>query len=187
MSSNAERYLIRKERCTDITTKIFPHCKDMYSRGVKEMTALDSELSAAPLTVKTRWCVKNIEGLLKLQSRIASSATGGTLPVYRQAMYRLSLKMQCETLNIPHDSHVRVPRSSHKNPSETVLLVSDGIVVVSARNYRIVGFLVYRWSCIFFPGNIASNANSRSSGRSGWFIGSQLLSYPSRIGTSPCT
>ena len=44
------------------------------------MTALDQELSAAPLTVKIRWCVKKIEGLLKLQSRITSSATGNLQP-----------------------------------------------------------------------------------------------------------
>ena len=48
----------------------------MNPGGVKEMTALDPELSAAPLAAKRKWCKKHRERLLKLQSRIASSATG---------------------------------------------------------------------------------------------------------------
>ena len=40
-----ERYMALKDRCTDIATEIYPHFKDMYPGGVKEMTALDPELS----------------------------------------------------------------------------------------------------------------------------------------------
>ena len=53
-----ERYISLKDRCTDIANEIYPHYKDLYPGGVKEMTALDPELSAAPLTVKIRWCMK---------------------------------------------------------------------------------------------------------------------------------
>ena len=95
-----ERYLERKEQCIDIATEIFPHYKDMYPCGVKEMTALDQELSAAPLTVKIRWCVKKIEGLLKLQSRITSSATGNVQPP-------VSGNVQPPSLHPQHSSSAR--------------------------------------------------------------------------------
>ena len=89
-----------------------------------------------------------------------------------------TLLMKAKTKFLPaHDSHVRVPRSSRKNSPETVCYCP--------RNFWIVGCFVYSWLCCLFPGNIASNAISRSLGRSGWFIASQRLSYPSRIGTSP--
>ena len=39
-----------------------------------------------------------------------------------------------------------------------------------------MGCCLFRWSCCFLPGNIASNSISRSSGSSRWFIGSQRLS-----------
>ena len=42
--------------------------------------------------------------------------------------------------------------------------VSDSIVVVSERNFRIVGCFVYHWLCWSLPGNIASNVISRSLG-----------------------
>ena len=94
-----ERYMELKERCTDIATEIFPHYKDIYPGGVKEMTALDPELSAAPLTVKI-WCVKKIEGLLKLHSRIASSATGNVQPP-------VSGNVQPPSLHPQHSSSAR--------------------------------------------------------------------------------
>ena len=70
-----ERYIALKDRCTDIANEIYPHYKDLYPGGVKEMTALDPELSDEARAVKIRWFEKVLERLLKLQSRIASSAT----------------------------------------------------------------------------------------------------------------
>ena len=69
-------YMALKDQCTDIATEVFPHYKDIYPCGVKEMSALDPELSAAPLAAKIKWCEKHRGRLLKLQSRIVSSATG---------------------------------------------------------------------------------------------------------------
>ena len=43
------RYSQLVAQCGDIATKIHPHCRE---GGVNEMTALDQDLSDAPLTVK---------------------------------------------------------------------------------------------------------------------------------------
>ena len=75
-----ERYIALKDRCTDIANEIYPHYKDLYPGGVKEMTALDPELSDEARAVKIRWFEKVLERLLKLQSRIASSATSNVQP-----------------------------------------------------------------------------------------------------------
>ena len=40
-----KRYIVLKDHCTDITTEIHPHYKDLYPGGVKEIFALDPELS----------------------------------------------------------------------------------------------------------------------------------------------
>ena len=69
------RHIALKDQCTDFTTEIYPHYKDLYPGGVKEMPALDPELSEEARAVKIRWFEKVLERLLKLQSRIASSAT----------------------------------------------------------------------------------------------------------------
>ena len=45
--------------------------------GVGQMTALDPELSNAPLAMKTEFCELNLETLRELQSRV--SATGATV------------------------------------------------------------------------------------------------------------
>ena len=63
-----------KDRCTDIASEVYPHYKDTYPGGVREMTALDLELSEETRAVKIRWFENTLERLLKLQSRIASSA-----------------------------------------------------------------------------------------------------------------
>ena len=52
----------------------------MYPGGEKEMTVLDRELSEEGQGVKIRWLEKILERLLKLQSHIASSATGNVQP-----------------------------------------------------------------------------------------------------------
>ena len=77
-----ELYMALKDQCTDIATEIYPQCdkKDLYPGGVKEMSALDSELSEEALVVKIRWFEKVLERLLKLQSRNASSATSNVQP-----------------------------------------------------------------------------------------------------------
>ena len=80
--------MVLKDQCTDI----LPHYKDMNPGGVKEMTALDPELSAAPLAAKRKWCKKHRERLLKLQSRLQAMYSAQF-----QAMYLL----QFYTLNIP--------------------------------------------------------------------------------------
>ena len=65
-----------KDRCTDIASEVYPHYKDTYPGGVREMTALDLELSEETRAVKIRWFENILERLLKLQSRIALSASG---------------------------------------------------------------------------------------------------------------
>ena len=75
-----EWYIALKDLCTDIATEIYPHYKDLYPAGVKEMTALNPELSEEARAVKIRWFEKVLERLLKLQSRIASSATSNVQP-----------------------------------------------------------------------------------------------------------
>ena len=47
-----ELYMVLKDLCTDIATENYPHYKDMYSCGVKEMTALDPELAEETRAVK---------------------------------------------------------------------------------------------------------------------------------------
>ena len=64
-----------------------------------------------------------------------------------------------------HDSHFRVPRLISKYPLTQRLPPSDGVVAVVQMNFRIVRFCVSSVACCFLPGNIASNAISRSSGR----------------------
>ena len=54
--------------CTGIATEIYPHIKDISPGGVKDMTALDPELSEEALAVKVRWFEKILERLLTLQS-----------------------------------------------------------------------------------------------------------------------
>ena len=39
------QYIALKDLYIDIATKIYPHYKDMYPGGVKDMTALNPELS----------------------------------------------------------------------------------------------------------------------------------------------
>ena len=39
-SDKLEQFMVLKDQCTDIVTEIYPHYKDMYPCGVKEMTAL---------------------------------------------------------------------------------------------------------------------------------------------------
>ena len=69
-------YMAMKDQCTDIASEIYLHYEDMYPCGVRKMTALDLELSKEAQAVKIRWFEKILEILLKLQSRIASSASG---------------------------------------------------------------------------------------------------------------
>ena len=73
-----EQYMALKDQCTDIASEIYPHCKDTYPCGVRKSTALDLELSEEARAVKTRlrWFENIFERLLKLQTRIASSASG---------------------------------------------------------------------------------------------------------------
>ena len=50
--SEHRRYLHLTKACRDIVTKIHPHYEKMYPAGVGQMTALDPELSNAPLAMK---------------------------------------------------------------------------------------------------------------------------------------
>ena len=45
-------YLHLTKACRDIATAIHPHYEKMYPCGVCQMTALDPELSNAPLAMK---------------------------------------------------------------------------------------------------------------------------------------
>ena len=95
-----ELYMALKDLCTYIATEIFPRYKDMYPGGVKEMAALDQELSEEAQPAKIRWFEKKLERLLKLQSCIASSASSSQ----RQAIYSLQFQavhsLQFHALNI---------------------------------------------------------------------------------------
>ena len=71
------RYSQQVAQCRDIATEIHPHCREMFPGGFNEMSALDPDLSAAPLTVKMDFRERNLETLRKLQRKILSSATAG--------------------------------------------------------------------------------------------------------------
>ena len=64
-------------QCRDIATEIHPHYRKMFPGGVNEMTALDQDLSAAPLTLQMDFRERNLETLRKLQQKISSSGTAG--------------------------------------------------------------------------------------------------------------
>ena len=68
------RYSQLVAQCGDIAPKIHPHCRE---GGVNEMTALDQDLSAAPLTLQMDFRERNLETLRKLQQKISSSGTAG--------------------------------------------------------------------------------------------------------------
>ena len=75
--SELRRYLHLTKACRDIATKIHPYYEKMYPGGVGQMTALDPELSNAPLAMKIEFCELHLETLRELQSRV--SATGTTV------------------------------------------------------------------------------------------------------------
>ena len=75
--SELRRYLHLTKACRDIATKIHPYYEKMYPGGVGQMTALDPELSNAPLAMKIEFCELHLETLRELQSRV--SATGATV------------------------------------------------------------------------------------------------------------
>ena len=78
-----EQYMALREQCTDITTarvdwNLSSPQEHMYPCGVKEIIALNQELSEKAGAVKIRCFKKTLKRLLKLQSRIA--ATGNVQP-----------------------------------------------------------------------------------------------------------
>ena len=54
--SELRRYLLLTRACREIEAKIHPYYEKMYPGGVGEMTALDPELSNAPLAMKIEFC-----------------------------------------------------------------------------------------------------------------------------------
>ena len=214
----------------------------------------DRELSEEAWAVKIRWFEKVLARLLKLQSRIASSATSNVQPpmsgnvqpsvshsqhsssatthavppffstppvsiffvawkdrsagekstdrrqfwnfcieeTWRRGTvapkracgrFRWKQKPSFCLLMILMYGFLARPAKIHPKPFATVQRHRCCL----SQEFWIVGCFVYHWSCCLFPGNIASNAISRSLGRSGWFIASQRLIDASRIGTSPYT
>ena len=75
--SELRRYLLLTRACREIAAKIHPYYEKMYPGGVGEMTALDPELSNAPLAMKIEFSELHLETLRELQSRV--SATGATV------------------------------------------------------------------------------------------------------------
>ena len=75
--SELRRYLLLTRACREIAAKIHPYYEKMYPCGVGEMTALDPELSNAPLAMKIEFCELHLEHLRELQSRVP--ATGATV------------------------------------------------------------------------------------------------------------
>ena len=75
--SELRRYLHLTKACRDIATKIHPYYEKMYPGGVGQMTALDPELSNAPLAMKIEFCELHLETLRELQRHV--SATGATV------------------------------------------------------------------------------------------------------------
>ena len=69
------RYLYLTKECRDIATTIHPHYEKMYPDGVCQMTALDPELSKAPLAIKIEFAALNLETLRELQSRVSETAS----------------------------------------------------------------------------------------------------------------
>ena len=54
--SELRRSLHVTQACRDIAPKIHPHYEKMYPAGAGQMTALDQELSNAPLAMKIEFC-----------------------------------------------------------------------------------------------------------------------------------
>ena len=78
------RYSQLVAQCRDVATEIHPHYRELFPGGVNEMTALDPDLSAAPLTVKMGFRERKLGTLRKLQQKISSSDTAGMVqgPLY---------------------------------------------------------------------------------------------------------
>ena len=56
-----ELYIALKDLCTDIAAEIYPHYKGLYPAGVKEMTALDPELSESARAPGQQAIIRSLE------------------------------------------------------------------------------------------------------------------------------